>query len=178
MTRAEIAEREARMLRKRQVTMVGLAIFLLITFISAIADLLPFKSLLLPISLLTIFVVHGRRQKVQEDVTKRRRIAASRGRGSTYNFSEITYRAPAGEASQWIPIDHSRTVTIIPNNSWQPSDMPLPTYVSAPKAPSRPVVNKEVPLFDQTAPEEVPQSQSAEVDEVFDQEQEPRASNG
>ena len=178
MTRAEIAEREARMLRKRQVTMVGLSIFLLITFISAIADLLPFKSLLLPISLLTIFVVHVRRQKVQEDVKKRRRMAASRGKGSTYNFSEITYRAPEGEASQWIPIDHSRTVTIIPNDSWQPSDMPLPTYLTAPKAPARPLVNKEVPLFDQAAPEEVPQIQSAEVDEVFDQEQEPRASNG
>ena len=56
--------------------------------------------------------------------------------------------------------------------------MPLPTYVTAPKAPARPLVNKEVPLFDQAAPEEVPQIQSAEVDEVFDQEQEPRASNG
>lgn len=63
MTRAEIAEREARTLRKRQITMVGLALFLLVTLTAAVANALPFKSLLLPLSLLLIFVVHVRRQK-------------------------------------------------------------------------------------------------------------------
>lgn len=171
MTRAEIAEREARTLRKRQITMVGLAIFLLITLISAIANVVPFKALLLPLSLLVIFVVHVRRQKVQEDVTKRRRMAASRGKASTYNFSEITYRSPEGETSKWIPIDHSRTVTIIPNDSWQPSDMPLPTYVTAPKAPSRPIVNREAAPFDQDVELEIELSVDRAVgDQVFDQE--------
>ena len=177
MTRAEIAEREARTLRKRQITMVGLALFLLVTLIAAVANALPFKSLLLPLSLLLIFVVHVRRQKVQEDVTKRRRMAASRGKASTYNFSEITYRSPEGETSKWVPIDHSRTVTIIPNDSWQPSDMPLPTYVTAPKAPTRPLANKDLPVFDQAA-EEVPlAAQVHENDSVFDQEQDRRAAN-
>ena len=178
MTRAEIAEREARTLRKRQITMIGLAIFLLVTLISAIADVVPFKSLLLPLSLLVIFVVHVRRQKVQEDVTKRRRMAASRGKASTYNFSEITYRAPESETSKWIPINHSRTVTIIPNDSWQPSDMPLPTYVTAPKAPSRPLVNRSEAPFNQESEVEVETGTSvAPADEVFDQEQDRRAAN-
>lgn len=174
MTRAEIAEREARALRKRQITMFGLALFLLGNFIFAIANLLPFKSLLLPISLLVIFVVHVRRQKVQEDVKKRRRMAAMRGKGSPYNFSEITYRSPEGETSKWIPIDHSRTVTIIPNDSWQPNDLPLPTYVTAPKAPTRPVVNKDAQVFDQEVSIEI---DTTHFDEVFDQEQEKRAAN-
>lgn len=178
MTRAEIAEREARTLRKRQITMVGLAIFLLITLISAIANVVPFKSLLLPLSLLVIFVVHVRRQKVQEDVTKRRRMAASRGKASTYNFSEITYRVPESEASKWIPIDHSRTVTIIPNDSWQPNDMPLPTYVTAPKAPSRPLVNRDEAPFNQESALEIEIEVSApSSDEVFDQEHDRRAAN-
>lgn len=161
MTRAEIAEREERIRRKRQVTLITLLSFFLLTFISAITNLLPFKSLLLPISLLIIFVVNVRRQKVLEDVKRRRRMATMRNRGSSYNFSEITYRSPEGEISQWIPIDHTRTVTIIPNDSWQPSDLPLPTYVTAPKAPTRPVVNKFEEPFDQEALTE---------NEVFDQE--------
>lgn len=174
MTRAEIAEREARTLRKRQITLFALALFLFSNFVLAVADLLPYKSLLLPISLLVIFVVHVRRQKVQEDVKKRRRMAAMRGKGATYNFSEITYRSPEGEVSKWIPIDHSRTVTIIPNDSWQPSDLPLPTYVTAPKAPARPLVNKDGALFDQEVSVEI---EIEQVDEVFDQEREKRASN-
>ncbi|NCA19472.1 MAG: hypothetical protein EBR76_06905, partial [Actinobacteria bacterium] len=88
-----------------------------------------------------------------------------------------TYRSPEGETSKWIPIDHSRTVTIIPNDSWQPSDMPLPTYVTAPKAPTRPLANKDLPVFDQAA-EEVPlAAQVHENDGVFDQEQDRRAAN-
>lgn len=179
MTRAEIAEREARTLRKRQITLIGLIIFLFATFIFAIADVVPFRSLLLPTSLLIIFVVHVRRQKVQDDVKKRRRLAAMKSKGSTYNFSEITYRSPEGEASKWIPIDHSRTVTIIPNNSWQPNDMPLPTYVTAPKAANRPLVNRDSVPFNQEV--EVVNVDNVidqgENEEVFDQEQDKRAAN-
>lgn len=179
MTRAEIAEREARTLRKRQITLIGLIIFLFATLIFAIADAVPFRSLLLPTSLLIIFVVHVRRQKVQDDVKKRRRLAAMKSKGSTYNFSEITYRSPEGEASKWIPIDHSRTVTIIPNNSWQPNDMPLPTYVTAPKAANRPLVNRDSVPFNQEV--EVVNVDNVieqiEIDQVFDQEQDKRAAN-
>lgn len=165
MTRAEIAEREARALRKRQVTLITLTVFFIFTFISAIANVIPFKTLLLPFSLLVIYVVHVRRQKVQDDVKRRRRIAAMKNRGSSFNFSEITYRSPEGEISQWIPIDHSRTVTVIPNDSWQPSELPLPTYVTAPKAPTRPLANKDNDLFDQEVEVEI-----TSVNEVFDQE--------
>jgi hypothetical protein len=173
MTRAEIAERDARALRRRQITMAGLALFLFANFVLAVANLLPFKSLLLPFSLIVIFVVHVRRQKVQEDVKKRRRMVATRGKGSTYNFSEITYRSPEGEISKWIPIDHSRTVTIIRNDSWQPSDLPLPTYVIAPKAPARPMVNKDAGSFEEVTVE----IDIAQIDQVFDQEQDRRAAN-
>ena len=177
MTRAEIAEREARTLRKRQITLIALAIFLFVNFIFAITDVVPFKSLLLPTSLLIIFVVHMRRQKVQDDVTKRRRMVAMKGKSSPYNFAEITYRSPESETSKWIPIDHSRTVTVIPNNSWQPNDMPLPTYVTAPKAPTRPMVNKEQLIFDQNAEAELLTPHADEIDEVFDQEQDKRVAN-
>lgn len=55
--------------------------------------------------------------------------------------------------------------------------MPLPTYVTAPKAPTEPLANKDLPVFDQAA-EEVPlAAQVHENDGVFDQEQDRRAAN-
>jgi len=167
MTRAEVAEREARALQKRQISLGVLIAFFIFTIVAAIANALPFKSLLLPTSLLLIFIVHVRRQKVQEDVRRRRRMATMRSKGSGFNFSEITYRTPEGQASQWIPIDHSSTVTVIPNETWKPSDIPLPTYVTAPKAPSRPIVEQDLGLSAQNAELVV---ESAGEDEVFDQE--------
>lgn len=184
MTRAELAERTARTLRKRQITLITLALFFLATLIFAIADFVPFKSMLLPLSLLIIFVVHVRRQKVQEDVKRRRRMATMKSRGSSYNFSEITYRSPEADVSQWIPIDHSTTVTIIRNDAWQPNEMPLPTYVSAPKAPVRPVVSRTNTPFDQEIIGNEEEGGQAiglppeNVDGVFDQEADRRASNG
>jgi hypothetical protein len=178
MTRAEIAEREAYALRKRQISLVTLTLFFFGTIIAAIANAVPFKSILLPLSLLIIFVVHVRRQKVQEDVRRRRRAATMKSKGSSFNFSEITYRNPEGQASQWIPINHSRTVTVIPNDSWQPSDMPLPTYVNAPKAPARPVVGRNSSELLEAVDGVEIKSAELQVDQVFDQEVERRASNG
>jgi hypothetical protein len=101
-----------------------------------------------------------------------------KSKGSSFNFSEITYRNPEGQASQWIPINHSRTVTVIPNDSWQPSDMPLPTYVNAPKAPARPVVGRNSSELLEAVDGVEIKSAELQVDQVFDQEVERRASNG
>lgn len=178
MTRAEIAEREAQTLRKRQISLVTLIIFFFATIIAAFANAVPFKSLLLPLSLLVIFVVHVRRQKVQDDVRRRRRAATMRSKGSSFNFSEITYRTPEGQTSQWIPINHSRTVTVIPNDTWQPSDMPLPTYVNAPKAPARPVVGRNITGQTNTHYETEIEQIETSFEKVFDQEEDRKASNG
>jgi hypothetical protein len=178
MTRAEIAEREAQTLRKRQILIVTLIIFFFATIIAAFANAVPFKSLLLPLSLLVIFVVHVRRQKVQEDVRRRRRAATMRSKGSSFNFSEITYRTPERQTSQWIPINHSRTVTVIPNDTWQPSDMPLPTYVNAPKAPARPVVGRNNTEQTNTHYETEIEQTETSFEKVFDQEEDRKASNG
>lgn len=178
MTRTEIAEREAQTLRKRQILLVTLIIFFFATIIAAFANAVPFKSLLLPLSLLVIFVVHVRRQKVQEDVRRRRRAATMRSKGSSLNFSEITYRTPEGQTSQWIPINHSRTVTVIPNDTWQPSDMPLPTYVNAPKAPARPVVGRNNTEQTNTHYETEIEQTETSFEKVFDQEEDRKASNG
>ena len=49
-------------------------------------------------------------------------------------------------------------MTVIPNTTWQPAEVPLPTYVNAAKAVTRPV--KEAPIKIEVA---------AGPDEIFDQ---------
>ena len=51
MTSAEIAEREANAVRKRQISLVTLILFFFGTIVAAFADAVPFKSLLRPFSL-------------------------------------------------------------------------------------------------------------------------------
>ncbi len=163
-SRTEVAENKIRQIRQRQFIFVVLSAIFLIIFISTLFGGVPFKTNALPVSLVLIYVIHVRRQKVVEEVATRRRLAAARAtNGVRANFSDVLYRAHESATEHWIPLRPSTTVTVIPNTTWQPLDVPLPTYVTAPKATSRPM--KEVStkvevavgpdeIFDQVAVEE------------------------
>ena len=56
--------------------------------------------------------------------------------------------------------------------------MPLPTYVNAPKAPARPVVGRNSSELLEAVDGVEIKSAELQVDQVFDQEVERRASNG
>jgi hypothetical protein len=94
-----------------------------------------------------------------EEVSTRRRLAAARAtNGVRANFSDVLYRSNENTTEHWIPLRPSTTVTVIPNTTWQPADVPLPTYVTAAKAVSRPT--KEAPIKVEVA---------VGPDEIFDQ---------
>jgi hypothetical protein len=158
-SRTEVAENKIRQMRQRQLIFVGLAALFLIVFISTLFGGVPFKTNALPISLILIYVIHVRRQKIVEEVSTRRRLAAARAtNGVRANFSDVLYRSNENATEHWIPLRPSTTVTVIPNTTWQPSEVPLPTYVTAAKAVSRPI--KEVPIKVEVA---------VGPDEIFDQ---------
>ena len=163
-SRTDVAENKIHQMRQRQLILIGLAAIFLIVFISTLFGGVPFKINALPLSLILIYVIHVRRQKIVEEVATRRRLAAARAtNGARVNFSDVLYRSNESATEHWIPLRPSTTVTVIPNTTWQPLDVPLPTYVTAPKATSRPM--KEVAtkvevavgpdeIFDQVAAEE------------------------
>lgn len=158
-SRTEVAENKIRQMRQRQLILIGLAVIFLIVFISTLFGGVPFKTNALPISLILIYVIHVRRQKIVEEVSTRRRLAAARAtNGVRANFSDVLYRSNENTTEHWIPLRPSTTVTVIPNTTWQPADVPLPTYVTAAKAVSRPT--KEAPIKAEVA---------VGPDEIFDQ---------
>lgn len=158
-SRTEVAENKTRQMRQRQLIFIGLAALFLIIFISTLFGGVPFKTNALPFSLILIYVIHVRRQKIVEEVSTRRRLAAARvTNGGRANFADVLYRSNENATEHWIPLRPSTTVTVIPNTTWQPAEVPLPTYVTAAKAVTRPV--KEVPLKIEVA---------AGPDEIFDQ---------
>jgi hypothetical protein len=158
-SRTEVAEYKTRQMQQRQLIFIGLAVLFLIIFISTLFGGVPFKTNALPFSLILIYVIHVRRQKIVEEVSTRRRLAAARAtNGGRANFADVLYRSNENTTEHWIPLRPSTTVTVIPNTTWQPAEVPLPTYVTAAKAVTRPV--KEVPIKIEVA---------AGPDEIFDQ---------
>jgi hypothetical protein len=158
-SRTEVAENKTRQMRQRRLIFIGLAALFLIIFISTLFGGVPFKTNALPFSLILIYVIHVRRQKIVEEVSTRRRLAAARAtNGGRANFADVLYRSNENTTEHWIPLRPSTTVTVIPNTTWQPAEVPLPTYVTAAKAVTRPV--NEVPIKIEVA---------AGPDEIFDQ---------
>ena len=62
------------------------------------------------------------------------------------------------------------SVAVIPNTTWQPAEVPLPTYVTAAKATSRPVKEVEIKAEVTTGPDEI-------FDQVAVEEADLRAAN-
>jgi hypothetical protein len=97
---------------------------------------------LLPITGLIIYIAHVRRQANVEAIQHRRMDQIHRRTEgvSHTNLSDVI--APKESTEHWIPFAERELtgVTILPKGTaaaraeWQPNEVPLPTYVTAPKA--------------------------------------------
>jgi hypothetical protein len=159
---------------------------LVLMFISALADVVinaaPYAYALLPMTGLLIYVAHVRRQSLAMRLQRRRVMQLHRTSAgvSPTNLAQVI--TPKEVRDHWIPLQERELtgITILPKgsaqerNAWQPNQVPVPTYVNAPKA----VVPKRV--IDLTIPgawseeqerlaEEVLAVAAPSRDEVFDQ---------
>jgi hypothetical protein len=97
---------------------------------------------LIPFTGILIYVAHVRRQTISEKLYKRRikNLQKSQSGTSSTNLSEVVQHTAQKE--HWIPLSERELsgVVILPKGSaenrgaWQPNDIPVPTYVNAPKA--------------------------------------------
>jgi hypothetical protein len=119
---------------------------------------MPFIYAAVPLSGMLIYVANVRRHVIADQLHKRRVTQLHRRSTgvSATNLAEVVTPKPATE--HWIPLRPSTTVTVIPNTTWQPAEVPLPTYVTAAKAAARPI--KEAPVIVEVA---------VGPDEIFDQ---------
>jgi hypothetical protein len=122
--------RVAQQLLRRRIIFSIITLTFISTLTGVLMSTLAVTSILLPLTGLIIYIASVRRQANAEAIQHRR-------------MDQIHRRtAPKASTEHWIPFAERelKGVTILPKGTaaaraeWQPNEVPLPTYVTAPKA--------------------------------------------
>jgi hypothetical protein len=178
-------DREAKIrqtLLRRRITFTIIAFSLITTFVGGIMNTMPFIYAAVPLSAMFIYIANVRRHVIADQLHKRRLTQSNRRSAgiSATNLVDVVNPKPTTE--HWIPLSERelKGVVILPKgsaavrNAWEPTEVPVPTYVNAPKA----VTAKRV--IDLTTPGQWSEEQerlerealaaaSPSRDEIFDQ---------
>ena len=172
----------AQLLMRRRIIFVLLTFSLTTTLVGGFMNMMPFLYALVPATGILIYIANVRRQTVADSIQHRRIQQLHRRTAGVSATNLVEVVTPKTSQEHWIPLSERelRGVVIVPKgsstarNSWQPSVIPTPTYVSAPKA----IVPKRV--IDLTTPGawsdvqarlelEALAAASPSRDEIFDQ---------
>ena len=172
----------AQVLLRRRIVFALLILGFIATILEAVFNSISLVYSTIPVVGLVVYVAHVRRQSVADRLQRRRVTQLHRSTAgiSPTNFSQVF--TPKESREHWVPLADREIigVVILPKgsaelrNAWQPNNVPLPTYVSAPKA----VISKRV--IDLTIPgawsddqerlaDEALSAVAPTRDEVFDQ---------
>ena len=172
----------AQLLLRRRIIFLLLTSLLITTLIGGFMNTMPFLYALVPATGVLIYIANVRRQSVADSIQHRRIQQLHRRTAgvSATNLAEVV--TPKSNQEHWIPLTERelKGVVILPKgsaverNTWAPTEVPIPTYVSAPKA----IMPKRV--IDLTTPGEWSEEQerlerlalaavSPSRDEIFDQ---------
>jgi hypothetical protein len=138
-------DREAKIrqtLLRRRITFALISFSLITTLVGGIMNAMPLIYAAVPISGMLIYVANVRRHVIADQLHKRRVTQLHRRSSgiSATNLAEVVTPKPTTE--HWIPLSERelKGVVILPKgsaavrNAWQPTEVPVPTYVNAPKA--------------------------------------------
>jgi hypothetical protein len=166
----------------RRIVFGSLAILLLVVGVGALIGFFSPIIELLPLSASFIYVIHVRRQVVASQIKTRRVKAFEKITAAeiiTEPIEKITFSSRIDFAVEnkehWIPLaERSDTagVVVIPRegNGWQPTKVPQPTYVTAPKAvPAKRIIDLTVPGAWSAEQKAQAESVIPTRDELFDQ---------
>jgi hypothetical protein len=178
-------DREAKIrqrLLRRRISFALIAFSLITTFIGGVMKTMPFIYVAVPLSGMLIYIASVRRHAIAEQRQKRRVTQIHRRSSgvSATNLAEVVHPTPTTE--HWIPLSERelKGVVILPQgsavvrNAWEPTEVPVPTYVNAPKAitPKR-VIDLTIPGQWSKEQEDLERKALAAAspsrDEIFDQ---------
>jgi hypothetical protein len=138
-------DREAKIrqsLLRRRISFVLITFSLVTTFVGGVMNTMPFIYAAVPLSAMLIYVANVRRHVIADQLHKRRVTQLHRRSSgvSATNLAEVVQPKPSTE--HWIPLSERelKGVVILPKgtaavrNAWEPTEVPVPTYVNAPKA--------------------------------------------
>ncbi len=172
----------AQLLMRRRIIFVLLTFSLTTTLVGGFMKSMPFLYVLIPATGILIYIANVRRQTIADSIQHRRIQQLHRRTSGVSATNLVEVVTPKSSQEHWIPLSERelKGVVLLPQgsasvrNSWQPADVPAPTYVSAPKA----IVSKRV--IDLTTPgvwsdeqerleREALAAASPSRDEIFDQ---------
>ena len=178
-------DREAKIhqtLLRRRITFVLISFSLITTCIGGVMNTMPFIYALVPASAILIYIANVRRHVIADQLHKRRVTQLHRRSSgvSATNLAEVVQ--PKATTEHWIPLSERelKGVVILPKgsavvrNAWEPTEVPVPTYVNAPKAitPKR-VIDLTIPgqwsEEQERLEREALAAASPSRDEIFDQ---------
>jgi len=138
-------DREAKIrqtLLRRRIYFLLIAFSLVSTLVGGVMKTMPFIYALVPASAMLIYIANVRRHVIADQLHKRRvnQIHRRSSGVSATNLAEVVQPKPSTE--HWIPLSERelKGVVILPKgsaavrNAWEPTEVPAPTYVNAPKA--------------------------------------------
>ena len=172
----------AQLLMRRRIMFFVLASSLTTTLVGGFMNTMPFIYSLVPLTGVLIYVASVRRQTIADKIQYRRVQQLHRRTSgvSATNLAEVVTPKPSQE--QWIPLSERelKGVVLLPKGTaavrqtWEPAEVPAPTYVSAPKAiiPKR-VIDLTIPGAwsdeQERLEREALAAASPSRDEIFDQ---------
>ena len=187
-TDVDRAGRVAQQLMRRRIIVALISISLILTTVGAVMQTYSYVAIAIPVTAGIIYIAHVRRQVNSERIQRRRvdQLHRTTEGVSHTNLADVLTTKPhssiAVNQDHWVPLAERELtgVTLLPKGTaqsraqWQPNEIPVPTYVTAPKA----VASKRV--IDLTEPGKWSEEQqrverealaaaSPSRDEVFDQ---------
>ncbi len=138
-------DREAKIAQKilgRRIFFSILLFSITTTLVGGIMNTMPLLYSLVPAAGILIYVINVRRETIAKRLQQHRIQELHRGTTgvSTTNLAEVV--TPKDSQEHWIPLSERdlKGVVLLPKGSaqvrnvWEPKNIPVPTYVNAPKA--------------------------------------------
>ena len=189
---SEIKRRGESQIAQRRILFTSILGFGVIVSLLTIIGLISPIILAIPVTALMIYVVHTRNQisAFKEQLAKAQ--ALNEAPRTKNRYDELITRSKRVTSynfefteEQWTPLseryDHSASevsgIVLLPKgaaarNTWQPTEVPKPTYVTAPKAaPQRKIIDLTIPGAWTEAQRREIDHELNRRDEVFDQQQ-------
>jgi len=147
-TDVDRAGRVAQQLMRRRIIFSLITTTLILTTAGAIMQTFTYIAIAIPVTGLLLYIAHVRRQENSEHITRRRvdQLHRTTEGVSHTNLADVLSHNSHSEVKvnqdHWIPLSERELtgVTLLPKGTaqsraeWQPNEIPVPTYVNAPKA--------------------------------------------
>ena len=147
-TDVDRAGRVAQQLMRRRIIFSLITTTLILTTAGAIMQTFTYIAIAIPVTGLVLYIAQVRRQENSDRITRRRMDQLHRTTEgvSHTNLADVLTHNSHSEVKvnqdHWIPLSERELtgVTLLPKGTaqsraeWQPNEIPVPTYVNAPKA--------------------------------------------